>query len=108
MIYPYQICIFESKADSMTQRPLRETLLGRKGNTLWLGNFETKGDRERGPVTDLPKENESDVQINIGVRIKVNKDGVFQGVMVKDKDGKETMVSIADWNKRFKSDDNKK
>lgn len=61
-----------------------------------------------GPVTDLPLENEGDVQINVGVRIKVNKDGVFQGVMTKDKDGKETMISIADWNKRFKSDDNKK
>ena len=79
-----------------------------KGNTLWLGNSETKGDREWGPVADLPKENEGDVQINIGVKIKVNKDGVFQGVMVKDKDGKEKMISIADWNKRFKSDDNKK
>lgn len=79
-----------------------------KGNTLWLGNSETKGDRQWGPVTDLPLENEGDVQINIGVRIKVNKDGVFQGVMTKDKDGKETMISIADWNKRFKSDDNKK
>jgi len=79
-----------------------------EGNTLWLGNSETKGDRNWGPVTDLPLENEGDVQINVGVRIKVNKDGVFQGVMTKDKDGKETMISIADWNKRFKSDDNKK
>ncbi len=78
-----------------------------KGNTLWLGNYETSGDRQSGPVTDLPLENEGDVQMNIGIRIKVNKDGVFQGVMQKGKDGKETMISIGDWNKKFKSDDNK-
>ncbi|HLV41309.1 MAG TPA: RHS repeat-associated core domain-containing protein [Brumimicrobium sp.] len=72
-----------------------------KGNTLWLGNFETTGDREYGPVTDLPLENEGDVNININVRIKVNSDGVFQGVMQTGKDGKETMISIDDWNKKF-------
>jgi RHS repeat-associated protein len=79
-----------------------------KGNTLWLGNSETKVDRQIGPVIDLASENEGDVQINVGIRIKVDKDGVFQGVMTKDKDGKETMISITDWNKKFKSDDNKK
>jgi RHS repeat-associated protein len=72
-----------------------------KGNTLWLGNFKTTGDREYGPVTDLPLENEGDANININVRIKVNSDGVFQGVMQKGKDGKETMISIGDWNKKF-------
>ena len=78
-----------------------------KGNTLWLGNFETSGDRQSGPVTDLPFQNEGDVNININLRVKVNKDGVFQGVMTKGKDGKETMITIGDWNKKFKSDDNK-
>lgn len=78
-----------------------------KGNTVWLGNSETKGDRQSGPVFDLAFENEDDVQINVGIRIKVNKDGVFQGIMTKDKDGKDTMISIADWNKKFKSDDKK-
>ncbi|NDP28846.1 MAG: RHS repeat-associated core domain-containing protein, partial [Flavobacterium sp.] len=78
-----------------------------KGNTLWLGNFETSGDRQSGPVTDLPRENESDVQINVNVRISVDKNGVFQGVMQKGKDGKDTMISIGDWNKKFKSDENK-
>jgi len=73
-----------------------------KGNTLWLGNYETKGDREWAPVTDLAGEGEDDVHINVSVRIKVNKDGVFLGAMVKDKDGKETMISIGDWNKKFK------
>ena len=78
-----------------------------KGNRLWLGNYETKGDRQSGPVTDLPFENEGDVQINVNIRISVNKDGVFQGVMQKGKDGKVSMISIGDWNKKFKSDDNK-
>jgi hypothetical protein len=77
------------------------------GYGVWLGNYETSGDRQSGPVTDLPLENEGDVQMNIGIRIKVNKDGVFQGVMQKGKDGKESMISIGDWNKKFKSDDNK-
>jgi len=72
-----------------------------KGNTLWLGNFETSGDREYGPVTDLFSDNEGDVNININIRIKVNSDGVFQGVMQTGKDGKETMISIDDWNKKF-------
>lgn len=78
-----------------------------KGNALWLGNYETSGDRQSGPVNDLPLENEGDVQINIGIRIKVNKNGVFQGVMQKGKDGKEKMISIDDWNKKCNSDDNK-
>jgi hypothetical protein len=77
-----------------------------KGNTLWLGNYETKGDRQSGPVTDLPFENEGDVQINVNVRIKVDKKGVFQGVVVQA-NGKDKVISVADWNKRFKSDDNK-
>ena len=77
-----------------------------KGNGLWLGNYETKGDRESAPVTDLPFENEGDVQINVNIRIKVNKKGVFQGVMINE-NGKDKMISIDDWNKRFKSDDNK-
>jgi RHS repeat-associated protein len=78
-----------------------------KGNALWLGNFETTGDRQSGPVTDLPRKNEDDVNINVNVRIKVDKNGIFQGVMQTGKDGKETMISIGDWNKKFKYDDNK-
>jgi hypothetical protein len=78
-----------------------------KGNGLWLGNFETSGDRQYGPVKNLLFEDEGDVNINIGIRVKVNKDGEFQGVMQKGKDGKESMISIGDWNKKFKSDDNK-
>lgn len=49
------------------------------------------------PVTDLPFENEGDVNIKVNVIIKVDKNGVFQGVMVGKK-----MMSIADWNKQFK------
>lgn len=78
-----------------------------KGNVLWLGNYETKGDRQSRSVTDLPFENGGDVQINVNIRISVNKDGVFQGVMLKGKNGKESMISIGDWNKKFKSDDDK-
>ncbi|AUS04921.1 hypothetical protein [Pseudotamlana carrageenivorans] len=72
-----------------------------EGNSLWLGNFETSGDQQWGPVFDLFFENEDDVNINVDISIKVNKDGVFQGVMQGDK-----MISIEDWNKQFKSDDN--
>ncbi|UPQ78290.1 RHS repeat-associated core domain-containing protein [Flavobacterium azooxidireducens] len=78
-----------------------------EGNGLWLGNFETSGDREYGPVKNLFFEDEGDVNINVDIRIKVNKDGVFQGVIHKGKDGKDTVISIDDWNKKFKSDDNK-
>lgn len=88
--------------------PNQESLIhDAKKNTLWLGNFETSGDRNSGPVWNLFFENENDVHINVDVRIKVNKDGVFQGVMQKGKDGKETMISIERWNKKFKSDENK-
>lgn len=72
-----------------------------KGNTLWLGNFETSKGSAIGPTLNLMGKDEGDVHININVRIKVNADGVFQGVMQKDKDGKETMISIGDWNKKF-------
>lgn len=82
--------------------PNQESLIyDAKGNTLWLGNFETSGDRQYGPATNLWGSDEGDVQINVNVRIKVNKDGVFQGVMQKGQDGKETMISIEDWNKKF-------
>lgn len=72
-----------------------------QGNTVWLGNFKTSGDREWGPVWNLMGSDEGDVQININVRIKVNADGVFQGVMQGDK-----MISIADWNKQIESNGN--
>lgn len=78
-----------------------------KGNALWLGNFKTSGDRQTGPVVDLAGTGEDNVNININARIKVDKNGIFQGVMQKGKDGKESMISIGDWNKKFKSDDNK-
>ncbi len=67
-----------------------------KGNTLWLGNFETPEGPVKGPLYSLGRKNENDVHINIDVRIKVNADGVFQGVMQGDK-----TISIDDWNKQF-------
>ncbi len=78
-----------------------------KGNGVMLGTFETSRDRQSGPVTDLPLENEGDVQMNIGVRISVDKNGVFQGIMVNE-NGKDKQISIADWNKRFVKTDDKK
>lgn len=82
--------------------PNQESLIyDANGNTLWLGNFETSGDRQYGPATNLWGSDEGDVQINVNIRIKVNKDGIFQGVMQKGQDGKETMISIEDWNKKF-------
>lgn len=72
----------------------------------WLGNTHTSGNRQLGPVKDLPFENEGDVRINVDVRIKVNKNGVFQGVVIQEK-AIDKIISIADWNKRFKTDDNK-
>ena len=81
--------------------PNQESILfDTKGNTLWLGNFETTGDRESGPVRRLWGKGEGNVNINIDVRIKVDSGGVFQGVMQGDK-----MISIDEWNKKFKSDD---
>ena len=78
-----------------------------KGNGLWLGNYKTSAGNLKGPTFDLARENEGDILINVNIRISVNKDGVFQGVMQKGKDGKESIISIGDWNKKFKSDDNK-
>jgi RHS repeat-associated protein len=78
-----------------------------KGNGVMLGTFETSGDREMGPVTDLGWENEGDVQMNVGVRISVDKNGVFQGIMVNE-NGKDKQISVADWNKRFIKEDDKK
>jgi len=65
-----------------------------EGNSLWLGNFATPGDPVTGPTMDLARKNEGDVNININARIKVNSDGVFQGVMQGDK-----MITIDEWNK---------
>ena len=85
--------------------PNQESMISdSEGNTITLGTFETSGDRQWGPVTDLPRENESDTQIKVNVSIKVDKNGVFQGVMVGKK-----MMSIKDWNKQFiqNKDENK-
>lgn len=72
-----------------------------KGNGLWLGNFATSGGEGTGPTMDLAKENEKDVHIKVNISIKVNADGIFQGVMQGNK-----MISIEDWNKQFKSNGN--
>ena len=68
-----------------------------KKNTLWLGLFKTKGDKNSGPVTDLWFENEKDVNISINIRIKVSNEGIFKGVMQEGK-----MITIDEWNAKFK------
>jgi RHS repeat-associated protein len=78
--------------------PNQESLISDKsGNTLWLGNFITSGGKATGPTMSLARENEEDVQININISIRVNSEGIFQGVIHGDK-----MISISDWNKKFK------
>lgn len=72
----------------------------KNGNALWLGNYTTSGSREWAPVFSLPKSNEGDVQIRVNVHVKVDKDGVFQGV-IKYENEKETVISIEEWNKQF-------
>jgi RHS repeat-associated protein len=77
--------------------PNQESMISdSEGNTLWLGNFETDGDRQYGPVFRLPRENEGDTSIKVNISIQVNSEGVFQGVLVNDE-----LISLADWNKRF-------
>jgi len=66
------------------------------GNSLWLGNYVTTGDRQSGPVTDLPFENEGDVSINVNISINVNSDGIFQGVTQGDQ-----TFTIGEWNAKF-------
>jgi hypothetical protein len=70
----------------------------KKGTALWLGNFETSGDQEWGPVFDLFFENEDDVQINVNIRVNVNKKGNFKSVIIKE-NGKDKTISIKKWNK---------
>jgi len=87
--------------------PNQESIISdSKGNKLWLGNFETSGDRQMGPVTDLPFTNEGDINIKVNVSISVDKNGVFQGIMVNE-NGKQRIISIAEWNKQFNSNEKK-
>lgn len=67
-----------------------------KGNALWLGNFATSKGPVQGPTLNLMGKDENDVQINIDAQIKVNSEGIFQGVIQGDK-----MIPINDWNKKF-------
>ena len=67
-----------------------------EGNGLWLGNFETSAGPVQGPLFNLANKNEGDVNMNIDIRIKVNADGVFQGVIQGDR-----TISINDWNRQF-------
>ncbi|GIV28877.1 MAG: hypothetical protein KatS3mg027_2691 [Bacteroidia bacterium] len=69
-----------------------------------MGNFETKGDRNWGPIKNLPDDNENDISIKIDVKILVDSKGIFQGVMVND-GGKDRVISVEEWNKRFEKNE---
>ena len=73
------------------------------GNTLWLGNFETNRGPAIGPLLNLAGTDENDVQIKIDIKIQVNENGIFEGVI---QDGK--LISNDEWNKQFESNDEKK
>ncbi|MBC7884874.1 MAG: thrombospondin type 3 repeat-containing protein [Saprospiraceae bacterium] len=77
--------------------PNQESLISDSaGNSIWLGNFTTSEGKATGPTMALARENEGDVQINVNISIKVNSEGVFQGVIQGDK-----TISIKEWNKQF-------
>lgn len=66
-----------------------------------MGNFETSRDRQTDPVTDLAGKGEDNSNISVKVRIKTDKNGVFQGVMINDEKGKQKMIPMNNWNKTF-------
>jgi hypothetical protein len=56
--------------DSLYAFPVFTSLItALPGNSVMLGAFATSGDRQSGPVTDLPLENEGNVQMKAGLRI---------------------------------------
>jgi hypothetical protein len=79
--------------------PNQESIIyDNEGNTLWLGKFETNRGPGIGPLLNLAGSGESDIQIKIDIKIQVNEDGIFEGVI---KDGK--LISNDEWNKQFET-----
>ncbi len=71
-----------------------------KSNSVFLGVGAAKAGPNKGPFVTLAGD-KKEKQFDINLRIAVNKDGVFTGVYSTGKDGKETIIPIADWNKQF-------
>lgn len=73
-----------------------------KGNSIFLGVGPAKAGKIKGPMWTLLGD-ENVRQFDIKIRIDVNKNGIFIGVITKDKNGNETTVTPSDWNKKFES-----
>ncbi|WP_374504554.1 RHS repeat domain-containing protein [Flavobacterium sp.] len=71
-------------------------------NKVFLGVGAAKAGPNKGPFVTLAGD-KKEKQFDINVRIAVDKKGNFIGVYSTDKKGKETIVTIADWNKQFES-----
>jgi hypothetical protein len=69
-------------------------------NKVFLGVGAAKAGPTGGPTWTL-KSDKKEKQFDFNVRIAVDKEGEFKGVYSKDKDGKEIIISIVDWNKQF-------
>jgi RHS repeat-associated protein len=73
-----------------------------KSNSVFLGVGATKKGSIKGPLWTLMGD-KKEKQFNVNVRIAVDKNGNFTGVYSKDKEGKEIIISITDWNKNFEN-----
>lgn len=71
-------------------------------NKVFLGVGAAKAGPSKGPFVTLAGD-KKEKQFDINVRIAVDKKGNFTGVYSTDKEGKETVISIADWNKQFEN-----
>jgi RHS repeat-associated protein len=71
-------------------------------NKVFLGVGAAKAGPDKGPFVTLAGD-KKEKQFDINVRIAVDKRGRFTGVFSKDKDGKEIIISIAEWNKNFEN-----
>lgn len=71
-------------------------------NKVFLGVGAAKAGPDKGPLWTLMGD-KKEKQFDINLRIAVDKNGKFTGVYSTDKNGKETIISIADWNKQFEN-----
>lgn len=71
-------------------------------NKVFLGVGAAKAGSSKGPFVTLAGD-KKEKQFDINVRIAVDKKGNFTGVYSTDKEGKETVIFIADWNKQFEN-----
>jgi RHS repeat-associated protein len=69
-------------------------------NKVFLGVGAAKAGPDKGPFITLGGD-KKEKQFDINLRIAVDKKGNFTGVYSTDKNGKETIIPIADWNKQF-------